>query len=78
MSREVIVRTAWSSEDGAFVATVPSMPGCSAVGETLAEAISEIAKAMEAWEEAQRAAGNIGAIDGDFADTAKNPQRRKR
>ncbi|MEJ1158306.1 type II toxin-antitoxin system HicB family antitoxin [Prosthecomicrobium sp. N25] len=48
----------YSEEDGGFIAVAPDLPGCSAFGETEAEALSELSHAMEAWLQAMRAAGN--------------------
>jgi predicted RNase H-like HicB family nuclease len=39
----------WSEADGAWVADVPDLQSCSAFGDTPAEALSEVEKAMEAW-----------------------------
>jgi predicted RNase H-like HicB family nuclease len=47
----------WSDEDDGYVAIVPDLPGCSAVGATPEEAAREITDAIEAWIEACRAAG---------------------
>lgn len=52
------VRVFWSDEDAAFVAVVPELPGCSAVGDSRAQAFVEIGHAIEAWIEAAQAAGN--------------------
>lgn len=51
-------RIAYSAEDQGFIATVPELPGCSAFGETAAEALAEIVPAIEAWIAAAEAAGN--------------------
>jgi len=48
----------WSDEDEGFIATVPDLPGCSAFGETRAEAATEVEDAIAAWIEAAQAAGN--------------------
>ena len=47
----------WSEEDGGYIATVPDLPGCSAWGETEADAIRETHEAIAAWLEAAQAAG---------------------
>jgi predicted RNase H-like HicB family nuclease len=39
----------WSETDGAWVADVPDLRSCSAYGDTPAEALAEVEKAMEAW-----------------------------
>jgi predicted RNase H-like HicB family nuclease len=39
----------WSEEDGAWVADVPDLQSCSAFGDTPAEALAEVERAMEAW-----------------------------
>jgi antitoxin HicB len=48
----------WSDEDEGFIAVAPDLPGSSAFGETEAEAIAELDRAIDAWIEAARAAGN--------------------
>jgi antitoxin HicB len=48
----------WSDEDEGFIATAPDLPGCSAFGATKGEAVTAIERAIEAWMEAARAAGN--------------------
>ncbi len=39
----------YSPEDGCWVADVPDLKYCSALGDTAAEAVSEIQVAMEVW-----------------------------
>ena len=51
-------RTFWSEEDQGFIAIAPDLPGSSAFGRTRAEADRELDRAIEAWIEAQVAAGN--------------------
>ena len=45
----------WSDEDGGFIGIVPSLPGCSAFGETEDEAKYELYSAIAAWLEARAA-----------------------
>lgn len=47
----------WSEEDQGFIAEVPDLPGCSAFGDTEAEAAAEARDAIAAWIAAARAAG---------------------
>ena len=39
----------WSSEDDAYVAEVPELPGCMADGKTYKEALSNAEQIIEAW-----------------------------
>lgn len=48
----------WSEEDAGYIAKVRDLPGCSAWGESPAEAIEEVQLAISAWIEAAKAAGN--------------------
>ncbi|WP_250510331.1 type II toxin-antitoxin system HicB family antitoxin [Caballeronia sp. GACF4] len=48
----------WSDEDEGFIATAPDLPGCSAFGESKAEALDELLPAIVAWIESARNAGN--------------------
>ena len=48
----------WSDEDGAWVADVPDLKSCSALGNTPEEAVAEVRVAMEAWLAAAREAGH--------------------
>ncbi|MGQ0663526.1 MAG: type II toxin-antitoxin system HicB family antitoxin [Pseudomonadota bacterium] len=39
----------WSDADGCWVADVPDLKSCSAFGDTPAEALAEVEKAMQGW-----------------------------
>ena len=48
-----MVLTALSEAEGSgWLATVPDLPGCMSVGETLSEAAENVADAIESWKEA--------------------------
>ncbi len=47
----------WSDEDSAWVADVPDLVYCSAVGDTPHEAVAEVEGAIEAWLEAAQSSG---------------------
>ncbi len=49
----------WSDEDGAWIADVPDLAYCSAIGDTPHEAVAEVEVATEAWLEAARANGRV-------------------
>lgn len=49
----------FSEEDEGFIAIAPDLPGCSAFGETQAEALIELQSAIEAWISAASKAGNL-------------------
>lgn len=46
----------WSAEDKGFIAEAPDLPGCSAWGDTEAEAAREAQDAIAAWLQAAKAA----------------------
>jgi len=48
----------WSAEDEGFIAVARDLPGCSAFGDSEAQAIKELDGAIEAWTESMTAAGN--------------------
>ena len=48
-----------SKEDGGFIAEAIDLPGCSAFGETAAEACAELQDAISAWIDAANTAGNV-------------------
>lgn len=47
----------YSDEDGGYIADIPDLEACSAVGDTPEEALAELRQAREAWIETARAAG---------------------
>ncbi len=47
----------YSQEDQAYVADIPDLEACSALGATPEAALAEVLKAKKAWLEAARAAG---------------------
>lgn len=47
----------YSAEDAAYVADIPDLDACSAVGQTPEQALSEVERAKQLWIEAARAAG---------------------
>jgi predicted RNase H-like HicB family nuclease len=49
MTPKYHINVFWSEPDSAWVADVPDLQSCSAFGDTPAEALAEVEKAMEAW-----------------------------
>lgn len=47
----------YSEEDEGYIAIVPELPGCTAFGETVEEALKEIKIAIELWIEASKKEG---------------------
>ncbi|HVA59702.1 MAG TPA: type II toxin-antitoxin system HicB family antitoxin [Mycobacteriales bacterium] len=47
----------WSDEDTAWVADVPDLPYCSALGDSSHEAVAEVEVAIKAWLDAARSSG---------------------
>lgn len=47
----------WSDEDGCYVADLPDLEACSALGSTPREALDELETARAVWIEAARAEG---------------------
>ncbi len=47
----------WSDEDEAYVADIPDLPHCSALGDTPEEALAELSVAKKLWMEAARQLG---------------------
>jgi len=47
----------WSDEDDAWVADVPDLAYCSALGDSPHEAVAEVEIAMAAWLDAARSSG---------------------
>ncbi len=50
----------WSDDDACWVAIDRLRAGCSAVGDTEAEALSELQDARKAWDGAKEAAATLG------------------
>jgi len=51
MSDHPTVHIAWSDEDQGYIATVPELPGLSAFGETLEEALAYAQEAIAGFAE---------------------------
>ena len=49
----------WSSEDDAFVAEVPELPGCAADGATYQEALGNVQVVIEEWLETAKELGRV-------------------
>ncbi len=47
----------YSDEDGAWVADIPDLEACSALGSTAEEALKEVERAKKAWLETAREQG---------------------
>jgi len=47
----------WSSEDQAFVAEVPELPGCAADGKTYREALTNVEVVIQEWIETAKELG---------------------
>ncbi len=43
------VMVAWSDDDAAYIATVPTLPGCVSHGDTVEEAGRKISEAVDLW-----------------------------
>ncbi len=55
--RDYHINIFWSDEDEGYVADIPDLEACSAVGTTPAEALAEVVRAKDAWLLAARAEG---------------------
>ncbi len=49
MTARYHINVFWSDSDDAWIADVPDLQSCSAFGDTPAEALAEVEKAMNAW-----------------------------
>jgi predicted RNase H-like HicB family nuclease len=47
----------WSDEDQAFIVEVPELPGCTADGQTYAEAVANVEVVIQEWIETAQALG---------------------
>lgn len=57
----------WSNEDQVCVAEVPELPGCMAHGDTQADALASIQKAMQLWIDTAK----------EFGDPIPEPKGRR-
>ena len=57
MAKDYHINVFWSEEDDHYVADIPDLQHCSALGATPQEAVAEVSIAKEAWLEAAREAG---------------------
>ncbi len=55
--RDYHINVFWSEDDDCYVADIPDLVACSALGDTPQEAVAEVLIAKEAWLEAARAHG---------------------
>jgi predicted RNase H-like HicB family nuclease len=51
------INVLYSDEDGAYVADIPDLESCSALGSTAEQALAEVEQARQAWLAAAREAG---------------------
>ncbi len=49
----------WSTEDDAFIAEVPELPGCMADGENYQEALANVEKIAQEWLETAQELGRV-------------------
>ena len=52
---EIVI--SWSDEDGAYIATVPDLPGCMADGATYQKALAAAERAIDLWIQTARELG---------------------
>lgn len=52
----------WSEEDQAYIGTVPSMPGCTAHGDTIKATMAALEDAKRAWRDE---AARLGRLNTD-------------
>ena len=57
--RDYHINIFYSEEDGAYVADIPDLDACSALGQTAEQALREVERAKQLWLEAARATGKI-------------------
>jgi len=57
----------WSSEDEAFVAEIPELPGCMAHGNTPETALANVKEAIQLWIDTAK----------EFGDSVPEPKARR-
>jgi len=55
--RDYHINIFYSEEDGAYVADIPDLDACSALGQTAEQALREVERAKQLWLDAARATG---------------------
>jgi predicted RNase H-like HicB family nuclease len=55
--RDYHINLFWSDEDGGYIADIPDLEACAAIGATPEEALAEVERAKEAWLTAARESG---------------------
>ena len=55
--RDYHINIFYSEEDEGYIADIPDLEGCSAFGETPADALQEVQKAKELWLQSARSEG---------------------
>ena len=51
--------TVFQDEDGTYIGIIDRLPGCSSIGDTLAEAYEELYDSLYSWIESANNAGNL-------------------
>lgn len=59
MSTKYKINLEWSERDGAWLASVPELPGCMADGETPQEALQEVEAVIGDWIDEARRLGRV-------------------
>lgn len=72
MNRSAII-IFWSDEDGAFVADVPELPGCTAHDTSQEEALAEAQQAIELWIETAKEFGDPVPVPLDESSSSPDP-----
>lgn len=57
--RKYAIEVFWSDKDEGYIAVIPDLAGCSALGKTEGEAIFEARDAMQAWLKAAKSAKRL-------------------
>ena len=73
MESKYAITVSWSDEDGAYIAEVPELPGCTADGKTRQEAITNVERVIQEWIETAK---QLGRSIPDSGQKGKNRQRQ--
>jgi predicted RNase H-like HicB family nuclease len=66
---------AWSEKDGAYVATLPDLPGCAADGRTRQEAVANAERVIQEWIETAKELGRPVPRVAPMQETRKRDRR---